>query len=747
VKNPDFEILAPAGSMEMLKAVLDAGADAVYLGGDQFGARAYAGNFSEEELLSALDYAHIRGKKVYLAVNTLLKNQELQKLYAYLLPYYKSGLDAVLVQDFGVLSCIRRWFPDLPVHSSTQMTITGEDGVRLLQSYGVSRVVMARETSLAEMKRIHENTGMELEAFVHGALCYSYSGQCLFSSMLGGRSGNRGRCAQPCRLSYQMGDKESYLLSLKDLCGIRQLEKLKDAGVYSLKIEGRMKQPSYAAGVVSFYRKYADLLQEKPNHYQVSEEDMHTLMELGNRCGFTDTYFHAKNSKDMITRTKPSFSQTRTDLLPEKQYRAIRGKICIQAGEPVAFTVSCPNVGQSDGFTEVCSDEDSSVSFADSCSNAGLSVTVHGPIPDAAKKQPLLSEDVKQRLCKTGDTAFAFEEIAVDLAPGLFLTNGAVNQLKRDAIAALEEKILSGYLRNVEQTEAQDIRTYGKGSSHEGQPPLPKYAVSTENRDHLSILCAQDWVQAVYLDSKAYRRENFFETLAEDAAYCRNCGKQPWFVLPTIFRAVAADFYSENLGNIKEIGLAGVVVQNYEELSFVREHLPEVPFLTAHNLYTYNNVAAAAFLSAGAIGNTIPLELNRKEIAGRDNRRSQMILYGHYPLMVSAQCVNQNTGGCDKCPKILYLTDRYRKRFPVKNYCDDCYNVIYNSLPTMLFPYLEECTRFGVESFLLNFTVESQKQVRAVCELFKEFACGCRTEVPAEIKNCCTGGHYKRGVE
>jgi putative protease len=752
----------------MLKAVLDAGADAVYLGGDQFGARAYAGNFTEEELLSALDYAHIRGKKVYLAVNTLLKNQELQKLYAYLLPYYKRGLDAVLVQDFGVLSCIRRWFPDLPVHSSTQMTITGEDGVRLLQSYGVSRVVMARETSLAEMKRIHENTGMELEAFVHGALCYSYSGQCLFSSMLGGRSGNRGRCAQPCRLSYQMGDKESYLLSLKDLCGIRQLEKLKEAGVYSLKIEGRMKQPSYAAGVVSFYRKYVDLLQEKPDHYQVSDEDMHTLAELGNRCGFTDTYFHAKNSKDMITRTKPSFSQTRTDLLPEKQYRAIRGEIRIQAGEPVAFTVSCPNAVASDGFTEVCSDEDSSVSFADSCPNAVLSVTVHGPIPDAAKKQPLLAEDVKQRLCKTGDTAFAFDEIAVDLAPGLFLTNGAVNQLKRDAIAALEEKILSGFTRNAEQSSVQPAADETVSSTEDGnslsndmdtptedsmlaknhtESKLPQYAVSTENRDHLSILCAQDWVQAVYLDSKAYRRENFFETLAEDAAYCKECGKQPWFVLPTIFRAATADFYSKNLGKIKEIGFAGIVVQNYEELSFVREKLPEVPFLTAHNLYTYNNAAAAAFLRAGAIGNTVPLELNRKEIAGRDNRRSQMMLYGHYPLMVSAQCVNQNTGGCDNCPKTLYLTDRYRKRFPVKNYCDDCYNVIYNSLPTMLFPYMEECKRFGVESFLLSFTVESQKQVRAVCDLFKEFACGSRTEVPAGIKNRCTGGHYKRGVE
>jgi putative protease len=702
----------------MLKAVIDAGADAVYLGGDQFGARAYAGNFSEGELLAALDYAHIRGKKVYLAVNTLLKNQELQQLYDYLLPYYRRGLDAVLVQDFGVLSCIRRWFPDLPIHSSTQMTITGEEGVRLLQQYGVSRVVMARETSLAEMHRIHESTGMELEAFVHGALCYSYSGQCLFSSLLGGRSGNRGRCAQPCRLSYQISNQESYMLSLKDLCGIRQLAKLKEAGVYSLKIEGRMKQPSYAAGVVSFYRKYADLLTKAQDHYQVSDEDMQTLTELGNRCGFTDTYFHARNGRDMIARVKPSFSQTRTDLAVEKQYRTIHGAIRVKAEEPVAFTVSCPDCRQS--------------------------VTVYGPIPEQAKKQPLLSEDLKQRLFKTRDTAFFFDEIEVELEPGLFLTNGAVNQLKRDAIAALEEKILSGFFRDVDRIFFVNDRVLPKNDI---DSELPRYAVSTENRDLLPVICAQDWVQAVYLDSKAYRREEFFASLSEDAAYCREHGKRPWFVLPSVFRGDTSDFYSRNLGKIKAIPFAGVVVQNYEELYFVRENLPEVPFITAHNLYTYNDEAAAAFLRAGAIGNTVPLELNRKEIAGRDNRRSQMIVYGHYPLMVSAQCVNQNTGGCDRCPKTLYLKDRYRKQFPVKNYCDECYNVIYNSVPTMLFSYLEELEHFGVESFLLCFTVETPDQVKSICDLFGAFLRGERKEIPAEVKNRCTGGHYKRGVE
>ena len=256
-----------------------------------FGARAYANNFSEEELLEAIDYAHLFGRKVYLTVNTLLKNAELtRKLYDYILPFYRRGLDAVLVQDMGVFSFIREYFPDFPIHTSTQMTITGVEGARMLQSLGAERIVMAREVSLSEMKEIYDQTGVELEAFVHGALCYCYSGQCLFSSMLGGRSGNRGRCAQPCRLAYSVLDenhntyeKESFVLSLKDMCGIEDLNKLWEAGVYSLKIEGRMKQAPYAAGIVSFYRKYIDrfLAQKKKENVPVEKQDMQDILALG----------------------------------------------------------------------------------------------------------------------------------------------------------------------------------------------------------------------------------------------------------------------------------------------------------------------------------------------------------------------------------------------------------------------------------------------------------------------------------
>ena len=290
------ELLAPAGSYDSLKAAVGAGADAVYLGGSRFGARAYADNFSEEELCRGIDYAHLHGCDLYLTVNTLLKDQELEDLGSYLKPFYESGLDGVIVQDLGVVSYVREYFPELPIHASTQMTILGAGGAAFLKEHGASRIVTARELSLEEIRRIHEAVEIEIESFIHGALCYCYSGQCLFSSMLGGRSGNRGRCAQPCRLPYQVKaegrvlnrKEETYLLSPKDMCTIELLPQILEAGVCSLKIEGRMKRPEYTAGVVRIYRKYLDRYLEYGNEsYQVEKEDLEELKRLYNRGGFS----------------------------------------------------------------------------------------------------------------------------------------------------------------------------------------------------------------------------------------------------------------------------------------------------------------------------------------------------------------------------------------------------------------------------------------------------------------------------
>lgn len=319
-----IEILAPAGSYEGMKAAMNAGCDAVYIGGSSFGARAYANNLDEDTLLRAIDEAHIRNKKLYLTVNTLLKEKEhTEELYLYLRRYYQQGLDAVIVQDMGALHFIHEQFPKLAIHASTQTTLTMAQGANRLKPYGVTRLVTARELSLAEIKKMREETDLEIETFVHGALCYCYSGQCLMSSMIGGRSGNRGRCAQPCRMPYQFysgekkasSDKEKYLLSPKDINTVALIPDLIDAGINSLKIEGRMKRPEYAAAVSFVYRKYVDLYfelgKEGYNQYLSSkdfEKDMILLQDVYNRGGFSQGYGNTYNGKKMMSLLRPNHS-------------------------------------------------------------------------------------------------------------------------------------------------------------------------------------------------------------------------------------------------------------------------------------------------------------------------------------------------------------------------------------------------------------------------------------------------------
>lgn len=333
-----YEVLAPAGSYSCMVAAFNAGADAVYLGGNLFGARASANNFTKEELLSAIEYAHLRGKKVFLTVNTLLKNTQLQtQLYDYIEPLYMAGLDAVIVQDFGVLEFIREHFPDMDIHASTQMTVTGPDFARRLKEYGVTRIVPARELSYSEIKSIYEATKLEIECFVHGALCYCYSGMCLLSSIIGGRSGNRGRCAQPCRLPYEVsfGDKTirgDYPLSPADLCTLNIIPDILESGVYSLKIEGRMKKPEYVAIVSAMYRKYVDMYETHGREgYRVDENDIRILKDIYNRGEFTDGYYKRHNGSEIMSVKRPNHTGTRAAIILD--YNKKRQEITARALE------------------------------------------------------------------------------------------------------------------------------------------------------------------------------------------------------------------------------------------------------------------------------------------------------------------------------------------------------------------------------------------------------------------------------
>lgn len=705
MRNKDFELLAPAGNLEIFKGVIESGADAVYVGGSMFGARAYANNFTEEELLEAIDFAHLRGVKVYLTVNTLIKNSEFSKLYDYLLVYYKRGLDAVIVQDIGVVKAIHEYFPSMEIHTSTQMTVTGADGVRFLSQFGVTRVVMAREVSLAEMKRIHEETGMELEAFVHGALCYSYSGQCLFSSILGGRSGNRGRCAQPCRLPYTVeGKKDEYILSLKDMCGIKALDKLHDAGVYSLKIEGRMKQLEYACGVVKYYRSYIDSM--KP----VTDADYDRIKALGNRCGFTDRYYFDHNGSDMVTYVKPNFVSNAAEPSPEKRKLSIEGELVLREGEPGSLTVKRGDVTYKASIEPV----------------------------SAALKAPLDKKAAIDRINKTGDTDFEFSHIKAQIGENVFVPNGALNKLRRDAISGLCDKLLKKYYRNdaryadMSRLTALPEHVVKSDAAHDEAINDYTTICSCMTRAQLDTLIGYECFDVFYLDFDMYDRNTLIQQFADDVKCLTKRNKKVYLMLPTIFRADSSDYFVTIAKELDKVSFEGFVVKNYEELYLTENLFTGKKVILDYNMYTFNDVSKSAFFEHGVSGDTVPLELNSREIMHRNNIGSQMIVYGYYPLMTTANCVHKNTKGCDKKQKLIYLKDRYNKSFAVCNNCKECYNTIYNSLPTMLTKNIGKLKEAGIRSFRYSFTIETPKQIKAVMD-----------DKVAEYTN----GHYKRGVE
>lgn len=500
------EVLAPAGTYECFRAAINAGADAVYLGGSMFGARAFAGNFEEAELIKAIRTAHLYGRKVYLTVNTLLRNDELEKLVQYVKPYYEEGLDAVIVQDYGVFAVLREAFPGLDLHASTQMTITGKYGAQLLKDMGAARVVPARELSAKEIRDIYDDVDVEIESFVHGALCYCYSGQCLLSSMIGGRSGNRGRCAQPCRLTYSAnGISEKYLLSPKDMCTIEAVPDILDAGVYSLKIEGRMKSPEYVAGVSYAYRKYVDMYLEKGRDgYRVEEQDIRQLMDLYNRGGFCKGYYYAQNDKSMMTFDRPNhqgivignikngeliLSQEVNpgDVLefPDgSEYTTPTGKKSGRLALPKGVLKNPKNgaavyrtrnnelLGQlRAGYI----DNDIKIPvrmeiFLKSGERACLKLlsgdkelVVYGDVLEPSDKRPAVREGVVKQLKKLGGIAFSSDEgsIVTDIQGSPFVPVRLLNDLRRNALEELESMLLSGYKRNHEYMKVQALMTAG----------------------------------------------------------------------------------------------------------------------------------------------------------------------------------------------------------------------------------------------------------------------------------------------
>lgn len=748
----ELELLAPAGSLKTLKAVIHAGADAVYLGGSMFGARAYANNFNEEELLEAIRFGHIHGRKIILAVNTLLKEYELGQLYDYLRPYYEAGVDAVIVQDMGVMEFIKTHFPNLPIHTSTQMTITNVEGARLLKEQGVERVVTAREMSLEEIQRIHDEVGVELESFIHGALCYCYSGQCLFSSIIGGRSGNRGRCAQPCRLSYEVlqgeksltGHHATPILSLKDMCTLPFLYELADHGVYSFKIEGRMKTPEYAAGVVSIYRKYMDSYLDG-SRIPVEKKDIRALLELGNRGGFTNGYYYHHNDSDMLSGESASHNKSegvlqdniRREYVDTELKEKIKGKLILNKECPAKIEVQYGKI----------------------------KVSYQGDMVLVAQNRPLTKEVVTEKITKTGNTPFVFENLEVTMDDDIFMPVNQLNQLRRGALEALEEALLKPYERTlpelVETSSTEtDRQTTGNAikekqisgqslsqtSGQQSADSSTEVRVLIEDAEQLPAVLKADFVDTVYLDCMLYTRENLICKLSEDIDRVHASGKKAFYVFPFIFRQQTSLFYEKIMPELKKLPLDGIMVRSLDEIAFVKEWgNGNWQMVSDSNLYTYSNEAAEYFYRLGMIQDTIPVELNRKEILRRENSRSEMIIYGRLPLMITAQCIHKNTLGCMHQPKVLNLKDRYSVHFPVKNFCSECYNVIYNSLPVCLFKEDVTVKKIAPAAVRLSFTTETEEETEQILTIYGDIYKngGILGQMPME----CTNGHFKRGVE
>ena len=805
------ELLAPAGSYESLRAAVNAGADAVYIGGSRFGARAYADNPDEDALLDGIGYCHLHGKKLYMTVNTLLKEEELeQELYSYLLPYYQAGLDGVIVQDFGVVQYLAEHFPGLPVHASTQMTITGCDSVRVLQRHGVTRVVPARELSLDEVQQIIEETGIEVETFVHGALCYCYSGQCLFSSMIGGRSGNRGRCAQPCRLPFRREDGErnvlgsqKYLLSMKDLCTLELLPEIVGAGIASLKIEGRMKRPEYTAGVVSIYRKYLDRLEQmdgKPKHWKADPEDLRTLMDLYNRGGFTGGYYHQHNGPKMMSMERPNhFGTEAARLILQKkggvQAQALEylypGDVLESHDTSFGMTVKeevksggrilLPKTGMRPNGNELLYrtkseqllrklreayvEQEQKIKI-----NGVLKISAWEPailelhcgtvrvevrseeIAQPAESRPVDAAAARKQIEKTGNTMCTFEQLTVLVEDGLFFPLRALNELRRQGIEALTEKLLGRYRRG-----GQPQQEHGELTRADVEEALLKQkgmqlTVSVQTLDQLEAVVRQPGeIAGVYVDllvagTGRYRIDT--GKLRALVQRIKEAGLSCWLNFPPVFRAQDRSLLELEAMQALLLEFDGFLLHTLDELGYVQLRGRDGQiWIGDDTFYAYNDKASGFLVQEGIGRRTLPAELNFKELmqlcSAEADEETELVVYGRQALMHSAQCVTKNTSSCTQIPKCGYLKDRKSAEFPVVNRCVTCCNTIYNSVPLDLTGCQKEIETLAPDFVRAAFTVESGEETAAVLRRLKQW----RITGQALDGQEGTRGHFRRGVE
>ncbi|MCY6370525.1 U32 family peptidase [Clostridium ganghwense] len=783
------ELLAPAGSLESLYAAVQNGADAVYLGGTKFSARAYASNFDEETMTKAVEYCHLYNVKVYITVNTSMKQNEIGEALEYIKFLYEIGVDALIIQDTGIAELVRRNFPDFEIHASTQMTVHNGEGALLLKKLGFSRIVLSRELSLEEIKYISKDLDIETEIFIHGALCISYSGQCLMSSLIGGRSGNRGRCAQPCRLPYGIINKttgkgkKGYVLSPKDICTIENIKDIIESGASSLKIEGRMKRPQYVAGVVSAYRKAIDeascqLNYEKQSNFKV-EEEKKKLLQLFNREGFSKAYLFGNTGRDMMSYRFPKntgvqIGKVNKDLTIElKENISIRDGIRFGDDGFTIFKIVKGSKNVEEAFigdrvklkptkyksgdilyktSDVKLLDDLSKSYSDiyeKKNNLKLNVKfkigdpvtletiykdksfkVSGEEVQKALKKPLEKEKVIKNLNKTGDTAFSFIEISFETFEEGFIPVSSINALRRELIDKIGEYIKNEGKRTL--NKGLDLNVTSK-KELKSQINGPIVVVTTKEQLKAAEECNIDNI-AVELFMRDYDID--FKNIN-----CPNVYIKTSTIIKEEFNNVCREI-EEKLPYIK-----GIITSNLGIISKLKE---KTLIIGDYKLNSFNSYCMEFYKDILDIA-TISVELNKKEIGNLVKKAplpTSIIVYGRTELMVSEYCpigsaFGEKTGktACSgECTKGSFvLKDRKGEEFPVKT-DKYCRSHIYNGSAINLIPNLEEIKGLNVELYRLDFTDESYEETLSILKGYKN------ESYEGEFKGF-TRGHFKRGVE
>ena len=745
------ELLSPAGEYSSFLGAINAGADAVYLAGNMYGARASAVNFSNEELIKAIRYAHLFNRKVFLTVNTLTKNNELENLRDFLNPLYQSGLDAVIVQDIGVFKYIKDTFKDLDIHVSTQAVVTSKYGAEFYKKLGAARVVLARELTLPEVKEI-TSTGIETECFIHGAMCYSYSGMCLFSSFLGGNSGNRGRCKGPCRQPYVLGNanKEEYLLSLSDMNTVEIIDRLINAGIYSFKIEGRLKSPSYAAGVTAIYRKYIDFCLENPGkELIISEEDKNILKTLYSRTSTGTGYYDRVSSRKMVTIEKGAYAKV-DDALEKK---IIEKYIDTPLKQKIDFEFKAiPN-------------EKAELKVKTVINNIEFKAEVTSEeLIDMAQKVATTKEDIIKQLKKLGNTDFELDkcEITIDNS---FVPSSLVNKLRREAVDLLEIEIYNANLNKQTLIENESVNSNETGVdkndlfNSENNTELIHFVNSDDDNHEFkinkNIVNKRAFVKSIeqlnfalnniFYDSVVVNKDLINNPEAK--SLMNDCSKPIYIELPPVLRSLNQSEFEELIDYASNNdAIKGVYANQYDAYELLKKKGFKKEICSNANIYSYNNLSAS--INSKLFDEiTAPLELNFYDIPEINKSFSYMI-YGRAPLMHTANCVLKTAGKCQKGlpnkESFVNLKDRLGVVFKVYTACDNnlCFNTIYNSKPTSLHKYYNRLKEKGVNTCIFSFTDENTDDLERITNFFEDVFEGKNTEPPYDF----TAFHMKNGI-